>query len=165
MVQTGRGPIYIFDSSVWIDCDGRTGDNRIPILLERLFQSGRLCSPKEVFAELERADSISPWVHERRTKLNAPRGLPVDYARNIGLVQHRFPAMGKALGPRRRADPFVVALSLTYNSDQQPWIVVCAESRNNRPNRKVPGACDALGLPCITLDQLIEREVPNDGEG
>jgi hypothetical protein len=112
--------------------------------------------------ELERPGQISAWVKERRGALTAVRGLPPQYARNVGIVQFRFPGMGKAMGGKERADPFVVALSLTFNSDQQPWIVVTSESKRKRPMRKIPGACDALGLECITLDQLIERELGNE---
>lgn len=164
MVQLGRGPIYIFDTSAWIECNEQEGDNRIPVLLGKLYDAGRVCHPKEVTAELERPAQISAWLQERRAKLNAPRGMPPEYARNVGLVQFRFPGMGKALGDKRRADPFVVALALTYHTANQPWIVVTGESRNNRPRRKISGACDELGLPCITLAELIELEVPGHGK-
>jgi hypothetical protein len=164
MARPDKGPIYIFDASAWIECNERAGDNRIPILLNRLHEKHRLCSPKEVFQELERPGEISAWVEERRASLNAPRGMPPAYARNVGVVQHRFPNMGKAFGAKRRADPFVVGLSLTYNNEHQPWIVVTAESRANRPQRKIPGVCDILGLPCISLEELIERELPNAQE-
>lgn len=157
-----RGPIYIFDSAAWIECNGRAGDNRIPTLLDSLHGRRRICSPKQVFKELEKPGEISAWVQERRSELQAIRGLPPEYARNVGTVQWRFPSMGKAMGPKERADPFVVGLSLTMNSDKQPWIVVTSESRKKRPNRKIPGVCDILGLQCISLDELIELELGND---
>ena len=160
MVQLGRGPIYIFDTSAWIDCNDQAGDNRIPVLLNKLFDSERLCNPKEVPGEMERAGLISDWVKERRAKLKYPRGLPRDYAQNVGRVQHRFPGMGKAMGPKRRADPFIIALALTYHCEDQHWIVVTSETGNRRPRRKIKGACDELGLPCITLQELIELELP-----
>lgn len=164
MVQHGKGPIYIFDSSAWIECNDRAGDNRIPALLDTLHQERRLCSPKEVFGELERPGVISDWAKERRVALNHPRGTPVEYARNQGLVQYRFPSMGRALGSKERADPYVVALSMTYHCEEQAYIIVTGESRNRRPRRKISGACDEFGLPCITLEELIERELRNDGE-
>jgi hypothetical protein len=159
MVQLGRGPIYIFDASAWITCNEQAGDNRIPVLMNKLFDSGRLCNPKEVMGELERPGLISDWAKERRAKLNYPHGLPRDYAGNVGLVQHRFPGMGKAMGSKRRADPFVVALALTYHCEAQHWVIVTGES-GKRPRRKIKGACDELGLPCITLAELIEVELP-----
>jgi hypothetical protein len=160
-----KGPIYIFDSAAWIECNERAGDNRIPTLLDSLHQRGRICSPKQVFRELERPGEINGWVKARRSDLTAIRGLPPEYARKVGEVQFRFPGMGKAMGPKERADPFVVGLSLTMNSDRQPWIVITSESRRRRPNRKIPGACDALGLKCITLNELIELELGNEEAG
>jgi hypothetical protein len=161
------GPIYIFDSAAWIECNERAGDNRIPILLDTLHKQRRICSPKQVFKELERPGEISKWVQDRRSELVAFRGLPAEIARKVGEVQHRFPGMGKAMGPKERADPFVVGLSLTMTSDRQPWIVITSESRRKRPNRKIPGVCDVLGLKCITLNELIELELGNEeaGEG
>lgn len=89
-----------------------------------------------------------------------PKGWPPEYTANVGRVQYEFPGMGRATGTKRRADPYVVAAALTYNSDVQPWIVVAGESRKGRPARKIPGVCDALGIECITVEDLIERELP-----
>jgi hypothetical protein len=162
MARPDSGPIYIFDTAAWIDCRERAGDNRIPVLLDKLHERGRICSPKQVFGELEDAGSITPWIEQRRRALLATVGMQPAYARNVGLVQHKFPGMGRAMGPKERADPFVVALSLTYNQPHRPWIVITAESRNGRPRRKIPGACDILKLPCMTLDELLEKELGHD---
>lgn len=160
MVPPSKGTIYIFDTSAWVECNDRTGDNRIPTLLQKLHQEGRIKSPKQVFHELQRPGEISDWVQENRLKMNAPRGLPPEYARNLGVVQHRFPGMGRALGGKERADPYVVALALTNNEiNSEKWVVVTGESRNNRPRRKITGACDELGLQCIILDEVLEVEV------
>jgi hypothetical protein len=65
---------------------------------------------------------------------------------------------------KRRADPFVVGLSLTYNMPERPWIVVTTETKKRRPQRKIPYACEILGLPCVTLAELIERELRDDDQ-
>jgi hypothetical protein len=72
--------------------------------------------------------------------------------------------MGRALGSKERADPYVVALSLTYHSEEQAFVVVTGETRSRRPRRKISGACDELGLPCITLEELIDRELRDEGD-
>lgn len=164
MARPDRGPIFVLDASAWIDCNERAGDNRIPVLLNRLYAEGRLCSPKEVFKELERPGEISDWAKERRTKLNAPHGMPRDYALNIGRVQFQFPAMGGATGTKQKADPYVVALALTFNREDRPWIVVAGETRANRPRRKIRGVCDELKLECLSIDELMERLLPEDGD-
>jgi hypothetical protein len=162
MVRRANGPVYILDSSAWIECNQRAGDNRIPVLLDRLFDGRRICSPKEVFAELERPGEIMRWVDGKRLKLNEPNGMPAPYAANVGKVQLNYPGMSPPLSTKRRADPFVVALALTYDSPDRRWIVVSGESRKRRPRRKIPGVCKELGLECITLDDLIDLELPGE---
>jgi hypothetical protein len=160
MVRRGSGPVYVFDASAWIDCNERAGDNRIPPLLARLYGTRRICSPKQVFKELEKPGEISEWVEERRATLLEPRGWPPEFTANVGRVQFEFPAMGRATGTKRRADPFVVAAALTYYTEQRPWIVVAGESRKGRAARKIPSVCDHYGIECITLEELIARELP-----
>ena len=89
-----------------------------------------------------------------------PKGWPPEFTANVGKVQFEFPAMGGATGTKRRADPFVVATALTYNSDAEQWLVVAGESRKGRPARKIPTVCDHYGIECITLEDLISRELP-----
>ena len=71
--------------------------------------------------------------------------------------------MGKATGHRERADPYVVALAATNDPpEERGWVVVTGESDRKRPRRKIKGACNELGLPCISLDELLARETGND---
>jgi hypothetical protein len=164
MVRRADGPIYVFDASAWIDCNGRAGDNRIPVLLDQLFAGKRLHSPKEVFGELQKPGEISEWAKERQRHLSFPHGLPQEYTNNVGDVQWRYPGMGRATGTRRRADPYVVGLARTYDSDQQPWIVVCGEGHEKRPRRKIRGVCYELGIKCVTIEELIEMELGSENE-
>jgi hypothetical protein len=124
-----------------------------------LFAGNRIHSPKEVFGELVKPGEISEWAKERRTKLNAPHGLPPEYVANVGTVQFRYPGMGRAMGTKRRGDPYVVGLAMTYDTDREPWVVVCGELHEKRPRRKIRGVCHELGIKCITLDELIELEL------
>lgn len=162
MGRPGKRPHYVFDASAWIDANERAGDNRIPVLLNRLHDAKRIHSPKQVFKELERPGLLTDWIEERRQKLTAPRGLPNAYSRKVGEIQWRYPGMGRALGAKERGDPYVVALAAANSSDDVPWIVVCAETLKNRPRRKIPGVCADLGVRCITLAELIELELPDD---
>jgi len=131
-------------------------------MLDKLFDDRRICSPQEVFAELERPGELTRWIDGKRLKLNEPTGMPPEYAANVGLVQMKYPGMSPPLSAKRRADPFVVALALTYHSTSQPWVIVSGESRRRRPRRKIPGVCKGLGLQCITLDDLIDEELPGE---
>ena len=165
-LQSGEWPmagnalarVYIFDTNVWVAIDGHPKSNRIPALLNRLLNDGRLKSPKPVFGELIRAGEYSEWAKDNRRKITYPSRMNPDYAANVGLVQMLFPGMGRALGSRERADPWVVAAALTEGAKGQDCCVVTTESLHRRPNRKIPGACKQLGIACITLNELLEAE-------
>ena len=82
MAGQGGKTTYIFDTSAWIECNERAGDNRIPAMLDALHKDKRIKCPKEVFRELEKPGQISDWAKENRRGMIAPRGLPADYAVN-----------------------------------------------------------------------------------
>lgn len=164
MAEQDKKTLYIFDTAAWIECDGPAGDNRIPIALEKALGDKRLKTPKAVFGELEKPGAISDWAKKNRRKMSAPRGLPPAYARNLGIVQFKYPGMGRAFGTKERADPHVVALAMTYIEGDYCCVVVTAESRNNRPRRKVSGVCDELKIECITLAEFLDREVDDEEE-
>ena len=148
--------IYIFDSSAWIAADSDPRSNVILNLLERLREQGQICSPREVFAELVRAGVYSAWAKQNRRNIGYPRRMNADYAANAGLVQHQFPGMGGALSPKNRADPWVVAVALTEIAAGRDCCVVTTETADRRPNRKIKGVCASLGIPCLTIDELVE---------
>ncbi len=53
---------------------------------------------------------------------------------------------------RSGADPFVIALARVNQA-----VVVCEEQRKPTAPR-IPDVCDALGIPCIPLLELVRRE-------
>lgn len=157
-----KARVYVLDTSVWLAMDSHPDSNLIPSVLDMLLAENRIKSPKQVFSELKRVSAYSDWAKNNRRKIGYPNRMNADYMANVGLVQHTFPGMGKALGSRERAEPWVVAAALTENSNGNNYCVVAAETLNNRPNRKIPGVCASLGIDCITLTELLDTE--GDGE-
>jgi len=51
---------------------------------------------------------------------------------------------------RSGADPFVIALAKMNTA-----AVVCEEGRGKKTKPSIPDVCDALGIPCIKLYQLV----------
>lgn len=164
MVKDKRRRVYIVDTSAWVSLDGDPMSNRILSLLEGLMQKRRIRSPKQVFGELIRANEYTAWVKTNRRRLTYPSRMSSEYAENAGLVQHSFPGMGKALGTKERADPWVIAAALTENANGTECWVVTTENSNRRPNRKIPGACDKLGIRRTTLRGVVELEEADDDE-
>lgn len=150
--------VYIFDSSSWIAADGNPMSNRIRVVLQKLLEEGRIFSPKQVFDELKSSGAYTDWARENRRRITYPPRMNDDYGQNVGLVQHSYPGMGRALGRKERADPWVVGAAFTEAAKGTVCCVVTTETPRNRPNRKIAGACDGLGLDWTTLDQLLEDE-------
>lgn len=159
MAENGRTKTYILDSSAWIAIDGNPNSNTIRSALLILLDDGRLKAPRQVFAELIRCGEFSGWAKANRRKIAYPRRMNAEYAANVGLVQHTFPSMSRALGSRERADVWVVAAVLTESAKGVECCAVTTETPGNRPNRKIPGACAALGLECISIERMLEDEI------
>lgn len=86
-----------------------------------------------------------------------------NYLLLVGKVTHRFPAMVGARGARNKVDPYVVASAIHGSMNPHRRVVVCDETVNVRPNRKIPTACAAFGVECLSLFELLHREFPEDG--
>ena len=71
--------------------------------------------------------------------------------------------MAGARGRKEKADPWVIALAIHERTYADEPIVVCNETINNRPNRKIPTACDHYGVECLTLLEMLNREYPAEG--
>jgi hypothetical protein len=78
-------------------------------------------------------------------------------------VANRFPAIAKPgkFGPA--ADPFVIALARAHNTRQRKTLfdeelecVVVTEEGGGA--EKIPAACAAFQVPCISLVQLLKDE-------
>jgi hypothetical protein len=71
----------------------------------------------------------------------------LEYLRKLGEVTQRFPSMCHATGSRECADGYVVALAALDG-----YTVVADESLKRR-NRKIPGACEQLGVKWLGLEE------------
>lgn len=117
--------------------------------LEKTFTDGRALMSGEVLHEVQRKDDgVYGWLKEH----NIP-SVDLDVEQLIiarGLAKE-FPTLAKERLCRQRADGFVIALA-----QYKDLTVVTAE--NHRGPEKIPNICDARGIQCITLADMIERE-------
>jgi hypothetical protein len=84
----------------------------------------------------------------------------------LGQVTGKFPGMSGARGRRNKADPFVVAHAafiIEGGHLTDKCSVVCDETLNSRPNRKLPTACQAFGVEPLSLMEMLAREFPEEG--
>lgn len=143
---------YLVDTSSWLNIDQRRDREEIWRLIVILIEKGRLFTCAQVLDEL-RDNPIYPVrlkPRERALLAGDRRTNDVEYLQHVGKVTYEHPAMSRATGRKTPADPYVVALA-----ELEKYVVVADETRRKRPNRKIPGVCQARGVRCITLSDFV----------
>lgn len=148
-------PVYSIDSSSLIHAWNRAyRPKNFPTfwrLLEDLIEEGRLKASIEVYNELKKKDDeVLAWAKIHKDKLFVEIDEPTQ-DEVIGLMAN-YPTLVDTTKGRSGGDPFVIALALA--SDPQ-MIVVTQEDRGKM---RIPDVCGAVGVECINLADLIERE-------
>jgi|GEM_PF-4262653 hypothetical protein len=154
MFQSLEPPVYVIDTSAWLNIDSRPDSEDVWQLIVDLINEERIIACARVLGELRDQPiymlRLKPF--EAALQSGDRQSNDVDYLMHVGKVAHKHPGMSRAVGRKTPADPYVVALAELENC-----IVVCDES-NKRPSRKIPGVCQMRGIQCLTLDQFIAKE-------
>jgi len=122
-------------------------------VLDELADAGIMCAPEEVFRELQaRDDDLLKWGKAHRGMFH-----PLDEAVQLRAadVLARYPALidVDAPGPAA-ADPYVIALA-----EIEGCAVVASEKPTGNPAKPhIPDACKGLGVACLDLVGMFERE-------
>jgi hypothetical protein len=117
--------------------------------LDELIDAGRAFVCEDVKRELaKKDDNVHDWV-KSRPHLVVP--LEEEQLRRAKGLASKFPNLAKERLGRMRADGFVIALA-----QWKGYTVVTAE--NHRGADKIPNICQAQGVPCISLADMIQSE-------
>jgi hypothetical protein len=152
-------PAYAVDTSSWLNVDSLPEPEDAWVTIQELIKKGRLFTCAQVLTEL-RSDPIyllriKPF---EKALLSGGGGInDPEYLQMVGRITHDFPAMSKARSSKTPADSYIVGLA------QMEEYILVADEGTRRINRKIPGACQQLGIRCITISQLI-KEVSNEGK-
>lgn len=166
-------PLYVIDTSAMIDLQVAYGPQMTSTVWDFvgvMADDGRLIAPAAVYREIkEKADRVARWAAAHRSMF--VRDTPALYRRAKAEVVPRFlSADGQLRMKPKAADPDVVALALIKrdtdagNLFRRAVCVVAHErligSRRNQPASRpsIPEVCTAVGLDCIRLNEMIERE-------
>jgi hypothetical protein len=119
--------------------------------INRLAGEGRLIAPQEVRKEVLRGDDeLVAW-----TRAHPQVFQPLDEQQQgaVAEVLRDFPYLAGATGERPQADAFVIALAKIRISSlfSQRCAVIAAD-------KAVRSVCRALGIECLRLLDLFERE-------
>lgn len=154
--------VYVVDTSSWLQIEGHPDENRILDALYNLVEAGKMKSPPEVFKELSGVGSVTGWLKLNKSAIVEGNRSDLSYFGLVGEITHKFPGMAGARGMKNKADPYVVALAKHLTSNPTKGVVVCDESLNRRPNRKIPTACAQYGVECFGMMDLLRKEFPDD---
>ena len=145
--------MYCIDTSALIDVWNVYPRYNFPPLwgkIESLITSRDLQAPDEVYNELKRRpDALLDWARQHKEKLFRP--LDESLQAQVRWILQRFPDLAKADKEVPDADPFVVAMARETKAT-----VVSSENKNPPGHKKkIPNACDELGIPCKKFIQII----------
>jgi Domain of unknown function (DUF4411) len=120
--------------------------------LPTLVASGDLRASEEVLFELRRQDDeLIQWITDYGDELFVEVDEVIQHEVRAILRSHT--ALVHAGRGRSGADPFVVALAKI-----NVCTVVTEEGRGSARHPKIPDVCEALGVPCIRLVDLIGEQ-------
>jgi hypothetical protein len=119
--------------------------------LDGLIEQSRLRASVEVYNEIQKKDDeLLEWCKERKEAMFVEIDAPTQT--HLTRIMKAHPRLVDTAKGRSGGDPFVIALAATAN----PLMVVVSEE--NPGKTKIPDVCDAEGIECIRLADMIERE-------
>lgn len=154
--------IYVVDTSSWIAISEHPDQNRIRDRLATLFEDERIKFPPEVLAELTQISDFANWLQQYKTTACENFRTDISYLKLVGEITFTFPAMVGARSTRNKADPYVVATAVHGAQNPHRRVVVCDETITVRPGRKIPTACAAYNVPCMSILTMLDQEYPED---
>jgi len=149
---------YVFDTGPFITLFKNYYRSTFITLWENfdaLVEAGDIVSTREVFREIEgQEDNLLTWAKENKAIFTMPTPEEGAFVARIYAVRH-FQAnieQKKLIRGGNVADPFVIAKAAV---SQCPVVTV----EKFRPNAaKVPNICRHFGVPCLSLEDFMQRE-------
>lgn len=119
--------------------------------LPSLVASGELRATEEVRIELNRQDDeLVQWIDDYSDELFVEVDEAIQH--EVIAILQCFPALIHAGRGRSGADPFVIGLAKVNGCT-----VVTEEGNGSTRHPKIPDVCNALGIRCIRLIELIRE--------
>lgn len=148
--------LYSMDTSALVDGMDRyyrpSVFQSLWLRMDALIQEGRLFATEEVEIEIERkADHLSVWCRDRKGMFIEVDAAIQPVVSEILLAHGR---LVKALSNRSAADPFVIALAKVRGAS----VVTSERPSGSLDKPKIPDVCEAMGIPCLSMMELMEAE-------
>ena len=152
--------IYIVDTSTWIDLSQNYPNDVFSGLwtnIANLIKQQRILSPKLVLKEIEQGadDELTKWCKTKDRMFLDSNSIVIGYAAEI--IQS-FPSLINPYATREEADPFIIALARSLQSnltDSTP--VIITEENAMKPDR-IPYVARQYGLTSLKLIEMFKAE-------
>ena len=123
--------------------------------IEELIRNGRMKMSQVVFEEAMRDTEIKQWCDQNQLKQDFQVAIDEAVQEHVNEILTQFPRLVDNRTGKSGADPWVIALALTFEN----CVVVPEENPTNRRDRpKIPDACAHFNLQRIKIVDLIKRE-------
>jgi hypothetical protein len=118
--------------------------------MENSIREGNMIAPEIVLDELKRKDDeLYKWAKNQKM-LFIPLSIEIQEIQT-GII-NSYPKLIDTSKNRSMCDPWVIALARL-----QKCTVVTEENRGSEKRPKIPDVCDALGIECLKIADLIEE--------
>lgn len=159
--RASKKPIYAMDTSAWLGLERREDFDALWALIVTLVKESRLFTAPEILKELKHPDHKDRCEIYKRLRLlehqiSFRKKRDQEFHDILGDLHFRFPAMCRSRSRYRRpADPYIVATAKRCG-----FVLISQETLARRPSHKIPFACNALSVRCLTLGELMDAERP-----
>lgn len=152
--------IYILDTSTWIDLFQRYPKDVFSGLwtnIENLIKKQRILSPKQVLKELEQGadDELTKWCKTKNRMFLDSNSIVIGYA--IEVI-HNYPNLVNPYATREEADPFIIALARSLESNLTSSTPVIVTEENATKADRIPYVAQKYGLSSLKLIGMFQAE-------
>lgn len=153
-------PIYVIDTSVWLDLRTIMAIPGMWTRLDRLMDEGRIVIPREVVDEVGlHGDPLDKWVHDHKESHVATEDVWDEASR----IANAYPDL---VDPRKKfdADAFVVATAVVEKAERagkmfEGEVIVVSNERSKLPSKvSIRDASNIEGFECLNLTEWFELE-------
>ena len=122
--------------------------------IDELVDAGAFLISQAVLWDLEKkSDEVFAWCSEREERLVVAIDDPVQA--RMGDIMATYPKLVDTRTGKSGSDPFVIALAQVHDP---ALTVVTLEHGGTQDRPKIPFVCEAEGINCISLLELIQEQ-------
>lgn len=152
------GAIYFVDTSEWINLSRLYPKDVFSSLwdnVENLISEERILSPKEVRDEIKQGhDELAEWCKTHQKMFRSTDTL----TEQVKKVIDEHPALVNPHAPYESADPYIIALAVSYKHDMMGLSPIIVTDENVNKKSRIPYVARANGVQTCKLVEMFQKE-------